>query len=448
MAPRIRASGSPVKNFFIRMVTRDISLQDCILDLLDNCLDGVHRRAKATLSRTSQQEYVGYEAKISMAEERFEIVDNCGGISIENARDYAFHFGRRPDAPPDGNFTIGLYGIGMKRAILKMGNRITVTSSTDDESFVVQIDVPFWESKSDDWDFDMQVSGPTENAGTKIVIEEFNEGIGLEFKDSVFVNRIVQTIARDYSFFLQEGFRVVVNGEEVRPYLFKLRKSPAFVPVRIDYEDEVHREVSISISAGMAALPPEDESAESQALQMPEVAYYGWFVSCNDRIVLAGNKDERTVWGNEGFTRWHPQYNGFMGILAFCSSDPTKLPWTTTKRDLDTTDPIYRRAIVKMKSVTQQYVDYTTARKADLEKAKEAEKVTEAVPVKQLQIHPDMKFPSIERKKAAVKMTGIQYTKPEPQVRRVAEALGNRWMSNREVGIRTFDYFCENEIEE
>ena len=33
----------PVKRFFVDMLTRDIALEDAILDLLDNCVDGILR---------------------------------------------------------------------------------------------------------------------------------------------------------------------------------------------------------------------------------------------------------------------------------------------------------------------------------------------------------------------------------------------------------------------
>ena len=35
-----QAQASPTKQFFVSMLTRDISLADAILDLVDNCLDG------------------------------------------------------------------------------------------------------------------------------------------------------------------------------------------------------------------------------------------------------------------------------------------------------------------------------------------------------------------------------------------------------------------------
>ena len=42
-----KANGTPTKDFFVDMLTRDIDLNDAILDLLDNCLDGAIRQKAA-----------------------------------------------------------------------------------------------------------------------------------------------------------------------------------------------------------------------------------------------------------------------------------------------------------------------------------------------------------------------------------------------------------------
>ena len=92
---------------------------------------------------------------------------------------------------------------------------------------------------------------------------------------------------------------------------------------------------------------------------------------CNDRVVLAANKTDVTVWGNAKFTTWHPQYNGFMGIVSFTSiTDASLLPWTTTKRNIETENPVYRRALSKMKAATTSYTTYTARRKNNIEQAK------------------------------------------------------------------------------
>jgi hypothetical protein len=142
-----KAHAAPTKDFFVRMITKDISLEDCILDLIDNCLDGARKVKHSQNAVARVDDYSGFEASVSFSEQGFVIEDNCGGIKISEAIDYAFHFGRRPNAQTDEEYSIGLYGIGMKRAIFKMGNKIEIYSSTAQEAFRTKIDVNDWLGK-------------------------------------------------------------------------------------------------------------------------------------------------------------------------------------------------------------------------------------------------------------------------------------------------------------
>ena len=105
----------PVKSFFIEMLTRDIELVDAILDLLDNCVDGILRTEGNSLD---EKPYDGFNAKIMFDENSFSISDNCGGIPWK-LHDYAFRMGKDPKDRDPNLQTIGVYGIGMKRAIFK-----------------------------------------------------------------------------------------------------------------------------------------------------------------------------------------------------------------------------------------------------------------------------------------------------------------------------------------
>jgi hypothetical protein len=269
-----------------------------------------------------------------------------------------------------------------------------------------------------------------------------HDEVRAEFADPIFINKLRRSIARDYSIFLQNGFTVKVNNEAVSPYEFILRESEQFVPVRQEYDDD---SVHVEITAGMAGLPSDDSSAESPENTIPEVEYYGWFVLCNDRVVIAADKSAATVWGDEDFPVWHPQYNGFMGIAAFRSERADLLPWTTTKRDIDLNDATYRRAIRIMKEVTRQYIAYTTQRKADLEAAKELERNTRTVPVVRVEPSNRMVLPRVASR---VDVVNISYQKPRQKVLRAAEALGNRSMPYKQVGSEAFDYFYERKVEE
>src|SRR6266480_6575061 len=106
-----RAKGDPSKSLFISMLTRDISLADCIVDLLDNSADGIKEaRRRAGKAVPQMNEYKGHWVRIDFDANRFSIKDNCGGIPVDVAIEYAFRFGRRDEDDQDlaEGHTIGL----------------------------------------------------------------------------------------------------------------------------------------------------------------------------------------------------------------------------------------------------------------------------------------------------------------------------------------------------
>src|SRR5437016_4672610 len=105
----VPVNASPAKAFFVEMITRDIELQDAILDLLDNCIDGLRRIGKTK----GRRPYRGYYAHITLSEEEFIIEDNCGGIPFDLAQKYAFMMERPSEFKNGEEGTIGVYGIGM-----------------------------------------------------------------------------------------------------------------------------------------------------------------------------------------------------------------------------------------------------------------------------------------------------------------------------------------------
>ncbi|MEL6855788.1 MAG: ATP-binding protein, partial [Cyanobacteria bacterium J06607_13] len=140
---------SPTKNFFVDMLTRDIDIKDAILDLLDNCIDGIQRSTRG--QELSERPYEGFWANIELSDKVFLIEDNCGGIPLTVAERYAFRMGKPKGIKDDDDIlTIGTYGIGMKRAIFKMGKAAEVFSETTEDAFKVSIQ-PNWLASDDSW---------------------------------------------------------------------------------------------------------------------------------------------------------------------------------------------------------------------------------------------------------------------------------------------------------
>ncbi len=177
-----RAAASPTKAFFVRMITRDIALEDCILDLIDNSIDGAWQlEGGLPMTLNSDTDLHRYKIEIELSPDTFCIRDNCGGITLDDAADYAFTFGRR-ETDAHESYSIGVYGIGMKRAVFKLGTEIRITStyladSDDHQSFLVPINVEDWlhNDEAQSWDFDIETSDPLPSPGVEIRVDTLTE---------------------------------------------------------------------------------------------------------------------------------------------------------------------------------------------------------------------------------------------------------------------------------
>lgn len=452
MPTALKANANPSKSFFIGMLTRDIDLADCILDLLDNSVDGIGesiRRHGGELAGDRPLE--GYEVRLTLDREHFLIEDRSGGIPIRIAQDYAFRFGRPDDAPDLDDGTIGLYGIGMKRAIFKMGNAVHIRSSTGDESFEMVLDVDEWRRRPQvrradngeedlmEWSFDLtnvHQGGTAEPVGTAIEIRELYQSVHRQFGNPVFRDRLNKTIARDYAFILSQGLRVFVNGTEITGLMPMFREGADLKP--FEHVEEIDG-VRIEITCGMADPPPDDTSATART---PDSDVYGWYVVCNERVVVSGDKSSETGWGIKPVPAWHPQFIGFMGVVVFRSENPNLLPWKTTKRDVDASNAYYQTALAVMMRATKRVTDYTNARRAEAKRAKKLERQAAARAVRPVTRSSAPTFPAIARKDIVT----IEYVRERSDVEAAAEALGLVGSSPAEVGIQTFEYFMRREV--
>lgn len=359
------ADFSPTKRFFVEMLTRDIALEDAILDLLDNCLDGV---ARAEAGNGDDVPYAGYRVDINFTAKEFEIVDNCGGIPI-SAVDYAFRMGRPTSAPDEELATVGVYGIGMKRSIFKIGKQCKIdTSHSEGSAFQVDIDEK-WLSSDNDWKIPIQTKIATSTSfGTHISIAEINESVARRFKSKEFRTELINKIVFAYSYIIAKGFTVYVNGDRINPNPLNIRyeSSAEFGKSILPYIykaeiDDVEVKLVVGFSAPLIT-EKEEEEAKREAKFRTEDA--GWTIVCNDRIVVYKDKTELTGWGVE-FPRYHTQFIAISGIVYFKSRFPSKLPITTTKRGVDANSSIFLKVRKHIVEGTKIFIDYTNKWKGD-----------------------------------------------------------------------------------
>lgn len=361
------AKGAPTKEFFVGMLTRDIELNDAILDLLDNCLDGVVRQKRAVDKRNDPDYYRGFFSNITITKDTFIIEDNCGGIPRDVAEKYAFRMGRSPEKAEDDLPTVGIYGIGMKRAIFKIGRSATVVTRNNNSLYQVTIPLD-WESKENEWDFpinELDDENILHNGGTRIEITSINSGIveiwENEDKLSTFVNALIKYIQQSYSFIIQKGFSININGESVSPLPIQLLMSDKIEGVEIKpfLYTQSFGDVNVSLAIGFYAPPPSPEDIDDENALKRSSSDAGWTVVCNDRVVLYNDKSHLTGWGEAGVPQYHTQFIGIRGIVIFESNNPKNLPMTTTKRGIDTSSNIYAVVKDRMRQGLKLFTDYT-----------------------------------------------------------------------------------------
>lgn len=383
------AQGSPTKDFFVSMLTRDIELTDAILDLIDNCLDGVVRDKSKDITTMKQSDfYSGFFAKIKISDNMFKISDNCGGIPRDTAVRYAFRMGRPADMANTNTPTIGIYGIGMKRAIFKIGQSAIVQTCNADEKYQVVMPVT-WASNEANWDFDIVDLDKDMNdcCGTEICVENLNNDIldlwGDDDRRSLFIEGLIKAIQNNYSFIIEKGFEIYVNDTRVNPLDISLLLSNESQTSAIEpflYYGEIEG-VSISLVLGFYAPAVSDDEQEDIIESKRSSGDAGWTVICNDRVVLYNDKSHLTGWGEYGVPQYHTQFIGIRGAVVFTSKDPRKLPMTTTKRGVDTSSRIYSYVKDKMREGLRQYITYTNKWKGRNEQEREFSKNTRSIPL-------------------------------------------------------------------
>lgn len=440
-------NASPTKDFFILMLIKDIELIPAIIDLVDNSVDGARRMR-------CDKDYSGLEIEIKTQKDSFKITDNCGGIPVETARNYAFRFGRpslEESGVPDTPYSIGFFGVGMKRALFKLGKKFRIESRTLTSYFVVEVDVDEWRQKKEDnhWTFEFKElqENIAENqelpCGTTITVTSLHQNTSEDFVLENFRTKLSQELENTQWGALEKNLVIRLNDRQIKGHPLELLQSEMIKPAFLEEKDPNDPKVGIKIYAGILKGGENEKDNPSAA---------GWYILCNERLIVKANKDLTTGWGEkngETMQNFHNDYAKFRGFVFFDSEDPKLLPWNTTKTGIDLDSPIFRRTRLKMIQLARPVLEFLRnfrdEKKQEIIDSQTLESAVSKAPVVRLsQVLPNRVFSSPSLSTLGTGKIGqIQYKKPLEQIDLVKKALDVK--SNLDVGSKTFDYFFDRE---
>jgi len=344
--------------------------------------------------------------------------------------------------------TVGIYGIGMKRAIFKIGSEAKVYSKTNNDEFCVSISES-WAADLSNWDFPLEdVQGELDQCGVKVAVTKINPDVAtLWSNDAVqsFIDDLIIKVAQHYSFIIEKGFQIKINQRIVIPNPIKLLigtknsqgEGNGIAPYLFQTE---YGDVSIKIVIGFYTPMIDDEEVDREVEGKRSSKDAGLTIICNDRVVLYNNKDHLTGWGEGNVPRYHTQFIGISGVVLFRSSNPEKLPMMTTKRGIDLSSSIYSLAKNKMREGLLMFTNYTNKWKGMSKKEKEISNETSQMDMKTFlqspeKIHGDTEItlkahnreyvfkPQLPMPERASDNCFIRFVKPKGEIREVMEYL-------------------------
>ncbi len=439
------ADARPTRRFFIDMLTADIALEDAILDLVDNAIDALARAHDVDLSEqlllapNGPREHLP-EIAVRISEREIRVDDNCGGIEKSQVLESVFRIGR---VISTNESSIGVYGIGLKRAIFKMGNAFELKSKTTRSGFVASLsDIDTWaDDDSPDWKLPVEDAPParsTSSAGTSVRVWNLHDPIKRRIREGTLLASLRNAIGRTYPLLLQRYVTVKLNDAVISPDPLPIGGSESVAPAidRLNMDDPP---VRVTLLAGVAS-PDGDEWTGANA---------GWYVICNGRVVVSADKTELTGWGTKLLPQFHSKYRAFIGIAFFFSSQPASLPWTTTKRGINRDSVAFQRAQPRMATVARQVLAFMNRwYPSDLKEAPAEREVAASVrrqDVRELAVRGASEFKADVKKKRTPETVKIQFDVTSKELERAKRCIGKPSWSGVKVGRYAFDYLLRNE---
>lgn len=444
MTGTLFADASPEKRLFISLITRDIPLVAAFLDLIDNSINSaVEPFSKRLLSANDylqvfQDENITPKVSITLEinSDRVRIKDTATGISAQVAKDHVFKFGRGLDERHDAD-RLSVYGIGLKRAIFKLGNKITISSDHVDGGFDLILDVRKWaQDTAQPWQFEItpRPSVKAPETGTTILVEELHPDCQRRLSDGVFVSQLKDAISKTYSFYLAKFVNITVENEKIEGTNIEIGNNHTA-------DSFTQGTVSCAITAGIGT--PQGGMFKDKSS--------GWFVFCNGRTVISADKSSMTGWGELGLLPiFQPKHRPFLGTVFFVSQEAELLPWTTTKSGINEDSGIWQEAKRHMTTVGRTVISFLDGRYTEagteVQPSELKTAAGDSMSVMSASVVQNRTFSP--PKEAPPETVRIQYDAKLTDVKRIKKYLGRSSMSAADVGKHTYNHFLRNEVEE
>lgn len=307
--------GTPLKRMFWSIIS-DYDLKTGLCELVDNALDIWLRNGRIGAPLI--------DIELNADRQLISVADNSGGVEYADLKFLIAPGGSKNDPSAE---RIGIFGVGSKRASVALGEQVEIrTRHSNGRSF--ELDITKEWLTSDDWEMAAYEIPDVEPGTTRIDISHLRRPFA-----KTDVGDLRAHLAETYSWFLQNGCSIRVNGTQVAPETFEdWAYPPNFSPRTATFELDFQRDgkVSVEIVVGLIRdrIPQEDN--------------YGAYVYCNRRLIVKELRTRDVGYSSGEAGVPHHDASLCRGIVRV--HGPAQLmPWNSTKSGINIAHPVFER---------------------------------------------------------------------------------------------------------
>ncbi|SDQ28036.1 ATP-binding protein [Brevundimonas sp. 374] len=333
----------PSKRLFLSIIA-DYDLNRSICELVDNGLDVWTRGGKAR--------EIMIDIWLDQDERTIVVEDNAGGLA-RGELSYIVGPGQSGSAAPNAvaigqtastDETIGIFGVGTKRAVVALSKDIAITTRHGSAgAFQIAFDESWLNRES--WLLQVHEVDGLAPGVTRVELQKLR----LELTDELESN-LRHHLGATYGRFLNKpGVTLRLNDEKIEPRFFEQWSyPPQHGPRRFSGQLTAPsgRVLTIDILAGLS-----NESS-------PATGEYGVYFYCNDRLVAPAMKSFEV-----GFTKGqagvpHPKLS-LTKIIVSISGHADEMPWNSSKSDINSKHHVFVEIREWLVDVVKHYAAYS-----------------------------------------------------------------------------------------
>ena len=307
-------NATPSKRLF-RSIIADYDLNRSVCELVDNGLDVWVRGKKA--------HDITIKITLDKVQQTITVEDNAGGLP-KSELSYIVGPGQTGTNPTDE--TIGIFGVGTKRAVVALAQDIRIKTRHGKEK-TYQVDLNDDWLEDDDWTLPVYEVDEIPSGTTIVQLQKLR----IQIDDSL-IEQLNDHLSTTYAMFLSSNHvKLRFNNRRLEPRFFtNWAYPPGYPPQKYtgNLKTEDDRVVRVEAIGGL--------TTESS----PAAGEYGVYFYCNDRLVARGLKTLEV-----GFTKGlaglpHPKVS-LTRVLVFLHGDANTMPWNSSKSDINTKHVIF-----------------------------------------------------------------------------------------------------------